>query len=191
MSSHVVTYVSGLYMGEGLGRGLDKLRSDKTQALSRSAACHEPRNQKTALTSPSPRVRGVGERVRQTAQQQNPGFIPFGGLPRAQHLSRLAACYEPRNQKAAPTSPSPRGRGVGERVKQTAQRQNPSFIPLGGLPRAQKPESCTSKPLALWERVRQTAQRQNPGFIPLGGLPRAQKPESCTNKLLVPWERGV
>ena len=50
---------------------------------------------------------------------ENPVFIPLGGGPRAQCLSRLAAAYEPR---LYPAWRRPTG---------------PGFILLGGSPRAQ------------------------------------------------------
>ena len=111
MSSHVVTYVSGLYSG-----------------------------------------RGVGERVRQTAQRQNPGFIPLGGLRRIQHPSRLAVSTSTmtlRRKKNVETLPATSQKTRSPWLSRLTACHEPSVypawrpaaspasIPLGGRPRAQ------------------------------------------------------
>ena len=116
----------------------------------------------------------------------NPGFIPLGGHPQTQCLSRLAANREPRFYPAWRPS------------------TNPVFIPLGGCLQTQR----LSRLAAAHEPSIYPAWRPstNPVFIPLGGHPQTQclsrlaaiyksrfypawrlpNPESCTEKSLPP-----
>ena len=81
MSSHVVTYVSGLYMGKGLGERVEKNRA-ATKPISR------PRIYPAWRSQHSHRLAG-------------PAFSPLGGASiltawRGQHLHRLTgAAFTP------------------------------------------------------------------------------------------------
>ena len=94
----------------------------------------------------------------------NPGFIPLGGIPGTQVLSRLAASRNPRFY--------PAWRHPG----------NPGFIPLGGIPRTQVLSrlAASQEPRfypAWWHP-------KNPGFIPLGG-------ESAQDTFILPLAYAV
>ena len=117
MSSHVVSYVSGLYKaGRGgiRNQGFSPWRCPQTQCLSRLAAAHEP------SVYPA------------WWQSVSPVFIPLGGCPRAQYLSAWRA---PNPEHCTKKSLSPlAGEGGG---RPEGGNKKPGFIPLDGLLRAQ------------------------------------------------------
>ena len=84
----------------------------------------------------------------------NPAFIPLGGCPQTQHLSRLAAARKPSTYPAWRLS------------------TNPAFIPLGSRPQPQHLSrlSAARKP-SVYPAWRLPT---NPAFIPLDGRPQPQ-----------------
>ncbi|SUX19954.1 Uncharacterised protein [Cardiobacterium valvarum] len=100
-------------------------------------------------------------------QSVSPVFIPFGGLPRAQRLSRLAAAHEPSIYPAWRLATSPAF------IPLDGPATSPAFILLGALP---SPNIARKNP---FPRLRGKVAEGRKGGIQnqdfsLGGCPRTQ-----------------
>ena len=141
----------------------------RTQVLSRLAACHKP------SVYPAWRL------------ATNPAFIPLGGLPQTQRLSRLTVSTSTmtlRRKENVETLPATSQKTRSPWLFRLATAHNPrfypawwlttspGFIPLGGLPRAQ----VLSRLAARREPRFYPAWRlaTSPVFIPLGSCPQPQ-----------------
>ena len=82
-------------MGEGLGRGLDKLRSDKTQALSRLVACHEPSIYPARRPATSPETRKLHQQAPRPVGERLGRGLDKLRSDKTQALSRLVVYHEP------------------------------------------------------------------------------------------------
>ena len=128
-----------------------------------------------------------------------PGFIPLGGCPQTQHLSRLTVSISTmtlRRKENVETLPATSQKTRSPWLSRLAAAHkpsiypawrpltnpvfiplgaaaNPAFIPLGGCPRTQHlPRLVAAHKLCVYPAWQSPA---NPVFIPLGGCLRIQR----------------